>query len=380
MIDSRRLLDDLTNLLAVLEKDLRAQVQESPDVRATLQADYDAARRVGRTQETFETWSEEPLTQAAVAWILGTVYVRFLEDNGLVEPLLSGNKKERHTRAIHDHQHYFQQHPTASERQFLEHVFGTLEKLPATAALFDRRHNPLWRLPISADAARALVEFWQRIDPDAGQVAHDFEDDAWDTRFLGDLYQDLSEPVRKRYALLQTPRFVEAFILDRTLTPAIDTFGYREVRLIDPTCGSGHFLLGAFGRLLALAQEHEPGQEVRAQVQNVLSHVVGVDINPYAVAIARFRLMVAALKACQIARLASAPGFDISVVAADSLLHGPRFAYREMGVIDASMFDPHEIQQVRTSPRMRRVSGRSSAGSITPSWATRPTSQSRTRR
>jgi alpha-beta hydrolase superfamily lysophospholipase len=31
------------------------------------------------------------------------------------------------------------------------------------------------------------------------------------TRFLGDLYQDLSEDVRKRYALLQTPDFVESF-------------------------------------------------------------------------------------------------------------------------------------------------------------------------
>jgi hypothetical protein len=78
----------------------------------------------------------------------------------------------------------------------------------------------------------------------------DFTDPSWNTRFLGDLYQDLSEATRKRYALLQTPEFVEEFILDRTLTPAIHEFGYREVRLIDPTCGSGHFLLGGFHRLV----------------------------------------------------------------------------------------------------------------------------------
>ena len=344
MIDSRRLLADLTKLLATLEADLRRQVQERDDVRAPLQTDYDAARRVGRTQDTFETWCEEPITQAAVAWLLGTVYVRFLEDNALVDPMLSGTGA-RYTRAQHEHQHYFQQHPTHSERQYLEYLFARLEQSPATKALFDRRHNPLWRLPLSADAARAVVEFWQRIDPDTGQVAHDFADPALDTRFLGDLYQDLSEPVRKRYALLQTPRFVEAFILDRTLTPAIETFGYREVRLIDPTCGSGHFLLGAFDRLLALAQEHEPGKDVRVLVQDVLSRVVGVDINPYAVAIAHFRLMVGALRACGITRLVNAPGFDVSVVAADSLLHGPRFADREMGAVQASMLEGHEVQQ-----------------------------------
>jgi type I restriction-modification system DNA methylase subunit len=49
---------------------------------------------------------------------------------------------------------------------------------------------------------------------------------------------------------LQTPEFVEEFILDRTLEPAIAEFGPKEIRLIDPTCGSGHFLLGAFQRVL----------------------------------------------------------------------------------------------------------------------------------
>ncbi|MEF8717025.1 MAG: hypothetical protein V5B44_04490 [Candidatus Accumulibacter necessarius] len=82
----------------------------------------------------------------------------------------------------------------------------------------------------------------------------------WNTRFLGDLYQDLSEATRKRYALLQTPEFVEEFILDRTLTPAIREFGYREVRMIDPTCGSGHFLLGGFHRLVDEWQRNEPGR------------------------------------------------------------------------------------------------------------------------
>ena len=69
-------------------------------------------------------------------------------------------------------------------------------------------------------------------------MVHDFTDPEWDTRFLGDLYQDLSEAARKKYALLQTPEFVEEFILDRTLTPAIAEFGFREVRLIDPACFS----------------------------------------------------------------------------------------------------------------------------------------------
>ena len=93
MVDSKGLLADLTKVLRALEADLRNQLQERDDVRERLVADYQAARQAARTQDTFETWVEEPLTQAAVAWILGTVFQRFLEDNELVEPRLSGSEQ-----------------------------------------------------------------------------------------------------------------------------------------------------------------------------------------------------------------------------------------------------------------------------------------------
>jgi hypothetical protein len=38
----------------------------------------------------------------------------------------------------------------------------------------------------------ALRQFWQQVDPNTGTLLHDFTDPAWNTRFLGDLYQDLS--------------------------------------------------------------------------------------------------------------------------------------------------------------------------------------------
>jgi hypothetical protein len=97
--------------------------------------------------------------------------------------------------------------------------------LPGLQTFFDESHNPVFRLGISGDAAMTVRHFWQQVDPNTGALTHDFTDPTWNTRFLGDLYQDLSEATRKRYALLQTPEFVEEFILDRTLTPAIREFG-----------------------------------------------------------------------------------------------------------------------------------------------------------
>ena len=269
------------------------------------------------------------------------MFVRFAEDNGLVDTPLIGGPRGRNGRAADRQTLYFRDHPTDTDRDYLLDVFGEASRLPALEGLYDRARNPVWRYGISGDAARDLLAFWRAVDPDTGALRHDFTDPEWDTRFLGDLYQDLSDDAKKRYALLQTPEFVEEFILDRTLTPAIDEFGLADTRLIDPACGSGHFLLGAFHRLLRAWFAREPGTPERALVQRALDRIYGVDINPFAVAIAKFRLLVAALRASHIERLKDAPAFAIYVAAGDSLLHGRRFGELDLGS-DAEPLAPSE--------------------------------------
>ncbi|TDU23279.1 hypothetical protein DFR24_4802 [Panacagrimonas perspica] len=327
MIDAPRLLSDLTRQLKKLEDDLRQRIGELPELKTSLLAEWQTARDANRVAETFESWSDQVITQAGVHWLLSGVFLRFIEDNQLVErPWLAGTPDSGRLALARDrHEAYFRAHPTESDREYLLHAFREAGALPGLQTFFDATHNPVFRLGISGDAAMALRQFWQQIDPNTGALLHDFTDPDWNTRFLGDLYQDLSEATRKRYALLQTPEFVEEFILDRTLTPAIREFGFREVRLIDPTCGSGHFLLGAFHRLVEEWTRAEPARNRRDIAQKALDAVTGVDLNPFAVAIARFRLWVAALKVGEVHRLAAAPNFKLNVAIGDSLLHGKRF-------------------------------------------------------
>jgi hypothetical protein len=329
MIQAQALLKDLQRLLKTLEDDLRGRIGEDAALAAALEGEWQAARTAGRSGETQAAWLEAVITQAAVHWLLSCVFVRFIEDNGLIpRPWLAGPAgagNDRLALARDRHDGWFRARPHDNDRDYLLACFRAAGALPGLKDLFDERHNPVFCLGVSGDAAMALMAFWQKIDPDSGLLVHDFTDPTWNTRFLGDLYQDLSEATRKRYALLQTPEFVEEFILDRTLTPALDTFGYQTVRLIDPTCGSGHFLLGAFARLLAVWARNEPARNPRDTVQRALDGVYGVDLNPFAVAIARFRLLVAALAACDIGVLSEAPAFEVHVAVGDSLLHGPRF-------------------------------------------------------
>ncbi len=331
MIQAPQLLADLTRQLKRLEDDLRARIVELPELDAALRAEWQAARDADRCAEPFESWADQVITQAGVHWLLSCVFLRFIEDNQLVDrPWLSGPPDSGRLALARDrHEAYFRAHPLESDRDYLLAAFREAGTLHGLQTFFDEAHNPVFRLGISGDAAMALRQFWQAVDPASGALVHDFTDPEWDTRFLGDLYQDLSEATRKRYALLQTPEFVEEFILDRTLTPAIREFGYQTARLIDPTCGSGHFLLGGFHRLVAEWQRREPGRNPRDIAQKALDAVAGVDLNPFAVAIARFRLLVAALKVCEVRRLADAPNLRLQVAIGDSLLHGPRFGFKE---------------------------------------------------
>lgn len=322
MIDRTALLRDLQREQTALEDDLRARLDELPDLSSDLRAEHKQALQRGRTAASYVQWCDEQLTQAAAAWVLGCVFVRFCEDNGLVEPVWLAGPGERRLEAADAHAAFFARHPDRNDRDWLLDAFSYLRDQPVTAGLLDA-HNPVWRFPISADAAERLVRFWRRQGEHSGLV-HDFADGPVDTRFLGDLYQDLSETARKRYALLQTPDFVADFILDRTLDRAIEDRGLDGLKLIDPTCGSGHFLLDAFARLLDARLRTYPGEDVRERVQAALDVLHGVDVNPYAVAIARFRLTVAALRASAVTRLERAPDFRLHLAAGDSLLHGER--------------------------------------------------------
>ncbi|WP_328431387.1 BREX-2 system adenine-specific DNA-methyltransferase PglX [Streptomyces sp. NBC_00453] len=338
MIDRKALLNDLKQQVKAVETDLGRQVKALGDVGARLKSEYDQARKLGRTAATWTSWLDDRVTQVAVAWVLGTVFVRFCEDNRLIpEPYLTGPDGDRRELAESRYDAYVESDEDPTYRGWLEKAFEELGQGQAGRLLFDQRHNPLYQVPLSHDGARELVEFWRGRD-EGGFLVHDFTDplnedgtEGWDTRFLGDLYQDLSEAARKTYALLQTPEFVEEFILDRTMNPAVREFGYEELKMIDPTCGSGHFVLGAFRRLVRLWGEGQPGRDAHERVRAALDSVHGVDINPFAVAIARFRLLVAAMAAGGVRTLEEAAKYEwpMHLAIGDSLIKS-----RQLGLFD----------------------------------------------
>lgn len=297
-------------VLAELTADLLERADSDAGIRAGLKKRHAFEVASKWTGESLDVWRRPVVLQIATAWLLSCVFVRTLEDRGLLaRSRIAGPGSV-------DSQEMFQRMaPHLGEREYLLMVFRELEHFPATRALFDAEHSLVWQLGPSSTAAKSLLSLFRGVDPEQpgfrfGQAS---------TRFLGDLYQHISAEIRARYALLQTPDFIESFILDQTIDPAIEEFGLEETTIIDPTCGSGHFLLGAFARLYDGWCARAPNESAEQTVERALGSVFGVDINPYAVAIARFRLTLAALEKIGVSRIADAPALPLHVTVGDAL-------------------------------------------------------------
>lgn len=345
-------------VLSLLTADLLERADASAGVTAELRRAHAEEAKAGRTAEAYEVWRRERIVQVAAAWLLSCVFVRVLEDRGLL-----GRHRLAGPGAEDSQRQFGELAPYLGARDYLLTIFRELARIPATAPLFDARHNLVWRLSPSQGGAQALLNLLRAPEADAPA----FRFGQADTRFLGDLYQDLSADVRETYALLQTPDFVEAFILDRTLEPAIAEYGVDAATLLDPTCGSGHFLLGAFARLLDRLRHAHPGLGATEVAKRALGLVHGVDLNPYAVAIARFRLTLAFWEAIGVRRLGpqSAPP-PLRVVVGDSLLFaaGEQTSFADQPGQTASVwygltfaFDDEEVAKGLLSRRYAAVVG-----------------------
>ncbi len=270
----------------------------------------------------YERWTELLARRAAVLWVLKSLYVRVLEDRGLLRP---GRILDPESGQLFDHLA-----PDLGATAYLKWVFrdlssarGGLPELfapqPAEVAAGPDGVRDRDRRRLVDTLSQKLIDFWRARDPDTGVVRFRFDDERFDSRLMGDLYQDLDPVVKKRYALLQTPDFVLDFILDETLTPAMSEVGPEAVRVLDPACGSGHFLLAAFQRVFAAMREKYPERAKGEVARDVLGRVVGIDVNDYACGLARARLVMTALEASEERELAEGRDLHPKVFWADAL-------------------------------------------------------------
>lgn len=135
-------------------------------------------------------------------------------------------------------------------------------------------------IPISDEVAEYLNEFTEDIEQ---YNLSEFNRDV-----IGDLYQSLIPPIeRKRLGQYYTPKEICEFLVNFSLNNAGD-------KVLDPSCGSGGFLVSAYNRLKYLNSDSTPESQIH---NKILGQIFGTDINQFATHLSVVNLTLRNLKA-----------------------------------------------------------------------------------
>jgi hypothetical protein len=150
------------------------------------------------------------------------------------------------------------------------------------------------------ELSTALTPVWERL---LAQVLT-YSLERLDEDVLRAVYQELVDPsTRHDLGEFYTPEW----LCERVVEELLPKRGWASV--IDPTCGSGSFLRASISHLL------KANRDEQGQLRSVLENVVGIDIHPLAVIIARATYVLAT---SHLVRQAKRP-VHIPVYLADSL-------------------------------------------------------------
>jgi SAM-dependent methyltransferase len=125
--------------------------------------------------------------------------------------------------------------------------------------------------PFVRSLARRVGRFrWQEVGGDVLKV----------------LYESvITAPTRKRLGEYYTPDWLAERIVSATVERPLET------RVLDPSCGSGTFLFHAARRYLAAAED--AGRSLESALSGLTRHVLGMDLHPVAVTLARVTYLLA---------------------------------------------------------------------------------------
>jgi hypothetical protein len=116
---------------------------------------------------------------------------------------------------------------------------------------------------------------------------------------------------RKKTGSYYTPTSLISCLLDSALDPVVEEAAKQpdpeaailKLKIVDPACGSGHFLIAAAHRVakrlaaVRTGEEEPPPEAQRRALRDVIGHCVyGIDINPMAAELCRVSLWIEALE------------------------------------------------------------------------------------
>jgi hypothetical protein len=159
----------------------------------------------------------------------------------------------------------------------------------------------------------------------------DWSEASIDPEILGKTFEALmAAPDRKTSGAFYTPQGLVEDVTTHALDSLLDSRNpveaLRGIKVLDPACGSGAFLVHTLERIAALRKENgEPGSNAEIRRRVLTSSIFGVDLNPMAVWLCELRLWLSIViesDETDPMRIAPLPNLDRHIRVGDSLAGG----------------------------------------------------------
>ena len=159
----------------------------------------------------------------------------------------------------------------------------------------------------------------------------DWSEASIDPEILGKTFEALmAAPDRKTSGAFYTPQLLVEDVTTHALDSLLDSGNpieaLRGIKVLDPACGSGAFLVHTLERIAALRKENgESGSNAEIRRRVLTSSIFGVDLNPMAVWLCELRLWLSIViesNETDPMRIAPLPNLDRHIRVGDSLAGG----------------------------------------------------------
>ena len=132
---------------------------------------------------------------------------------------------------------------------------------------------------------------------------------------------DKASGKRKEQGIYYTPTFIVDYIVKNALKPVLDKCSgisdLKKIKVLDPACGSGSFLIKALEVINEKYKEFGNVGDELTKIQILQENIYGVDLDEQAVEIARLNLLINALE-----QKGKLPSLDKNIKNGNSLISG----------------------------------------------------------
>jgi len=187
-------------------------------------------------------------------------------------------------------------------------------KLVSTFRRFDNDYNSKLFAPHALEDWKASDKIFEEIIKGLYQTADGYRYDfsAISADVLGGIYEqylsfvqekadkngEAKKSKRKAQGIYYTPKYIVEYLIERTLGEVLKKARKKDlpnIKILDPACGSGSFLISAYDKMLEAKNKLEKQTGLFDKFEILKNSIYGVDLDEQAIEIARLNLLLRVL-------------------------------------------------------------------------------------